>query len=250
MELEGKVAVITGAGQGIGKGIALRLAKDGANIAIVDINPETSNAVADEIKKMGRQAIFVQTDVSSSEQVKKMVEQVVKELGTIDILVNNAAFVKGGGGGFMKEAEDYWDKVIAVSLKGVILCSRYVLDVMIPKQSGRIVSISSDAARVGQQGEVVYSSTKGGILALTKSLAKEIARYGINVNCIAPGATETPAVPLVSEEIREKIVRGIPLRRIGKPEDIAGAVAFLCSSDSDYMTGQVLSVSGGYSMVG
>lgn len=250
MEFEGKVAVITGAGQGIGKGIALRLAKDGANIAVVDINPETSSAVVAEIKKMGRKAIFVNTDVSNSGQVKKMVEQVVKELGTIDILVNDAAYVKGGSGGFLKETEEYWDKVIAVCLKGVILCSRYVLDVMIPKQSGRIVSISSDAARMGQSGEVVYSSTKGGIIAITKSLAKEIARYGIRVNCIAPGATETPAIPQGNPEMREKIIKGIPLRRMGQPEDIAGAVAFLCSKDADYITGQVLSVSGGYSMVG
>ena len=250
MEFDGEVAIVTGAGQGIGKGIALRLAKDGANVAVVDINPQTSNAVVEEIKNLGRKAIFVNTDVSNSEQVKNMVAQVVKELGTVDILVNDAAFVKGGGGGFMKETEDYWDKVIAVCQKGVILCSRYVLDVFIPKQSGCIVSVSSDAARVGQSGEVVYSSTKGAILAITKSLAKEVARYGVRVNCIAPGATETPAVPPFNPEMREKVLRGIPLRRIGQPEDMAGVVAFLCSKDASYITGQVISVSGGYSMVG
>lgn len=250
MQLEGKVAIVTGAGQGIGKAIALRLARDGANIAVADVNPETANATAGEVEGLGRKAIAVKTDVSSSEQVNKMVEQTLRDLGRIDILVNNAAFVADLPQNFIDETEEYWDRVIAVSFKGVVLCSRAVLDTMIEKQSGKIVSISSDAGRVGQGGQTVYSGTKGGVIAFTKALAREVARYSINVNCVSPGATDTPAFQKNPEKIKEVVPKGIPLRRIAKPEDVAGAVAFFCSSDSDYLTGQVMSVSGGYTMIG
>jgi 2-hydroxycyclohexanecarboxyl-CoA dehydrogenase len=249
MELEGKVAIVTGAGQGIGKAIALRLSKEGASVAVVDLNPETAEATTREITGTGGKAIAIKTDVSNSEQVSKMVEQVVSELGTVDILVNNAAFVADLPQKFIDETEDYWDRVIAVCLKGNILCSRAVLDTMIEKQSGKIVNISSDAGRVGQSGQTVYSATKGGIISFSKSLAKEVARYKINVNCISPGATDTPAFQKNPESVKEAVPKGIPLRRIAKPEDVAGAVAFFCSSDADYMTGQVLSVSGGYTMM-
>ena len=250
MRLEGKVAIVTGAGQGIGKAIALRLAQDGANIAVVDINPDTANATAREIEGLGRKAIAIKTDVSNREQVNEMAEQTVRDLGTIDILVNNAAFVADVPQNFIDETEEYWDRVIAVSLKGVILCSRAVLDTMIGKKSGKIVNISSDAGRVGQAGQTVYAGTKGGVIAFTKSLAKEVARYSINVNCVSPGATDTPAFQKNPEPIKEAVPKGIPFRRIAKPEDVASAVAFFCSSDTDYITGQVFSVSGGYTMIG
>lgn len=250
MQLEGKVAIVTGAGEGIGKAIALRLAQDGANIAVAEINPETANVAAGEVEGLGRRAIAIKTDVSSREQVNKMVEQVVRELGTVDILVNNAAFVVDVPQNFIDETEEYWEKVIAVTLKGVILCSRAVLDTMIEKQGGKIVNIASDAGRVGQGGQTVYSAAKGGVIAFTKSLAREVARYSINVNCVSPGATDTPSFQKNPEKIKEVVPKGIPFRRIAKPEEIANAVAFLCSGDSDYMTGQVLSVSGGYTMIG
>lgn len=250
MKTGSKVAIVTGAGQGIGKAIALRLVRDGANLAVVDINPETAEATAREIEGLGRRAIAIKTDVSNSEQVNKMVEQTVRDFGTVDILVNNAAFVAEVPQNFIDETEEYWDRVIAVCLKGVILCSRAVLDTMIEKQGGKIVNISSDAGRVGQPGQTVYAGTKGGIIAFTKSLAREVARHGINVNCVSPGATDTPAFQKNPEKVKEAVPKGIPLRRIAKPEDIAGAVAFLCSIDADYITGQVLSVSGGYTMIG
>lgn len=250
MTIKDKVAIVTGAGQGIGKAIALRLARDGADLAIVDINLETGKATAQEIERLGRKAIAIKTDVSNREQVNKAAEQTVRELGTIDILVNDAAFVAGVPQNFIDETEDYWDRVIAVCLKGYILCSRAVLDRMIEKQSGKIVNISSDAGRVGQPGQTVYSAAKGGIIAFTKSLAKEVARYNININCVAPGATDTPAFQQNPDKIKEAVPKGIPLRRIARPEDVANAVAFFCSSDADYLTGQVLSVSGGFTMIG
>jgi 2-hydroxycyclohexanecarboxyl-CoA dehydrogenase len=250
MELEGKVAIVTGAGQGIGKAIALRLSKEGAGVAVVDLNPDTAEATAREITGAGGKAIAIKADVSNSAQVNEMAKQVVSELGTVDILVNNAAFVADLPQKFIDETEDYWDRVIAVCLKGNILCSRAVLDTMIEKQSGKIVNISSDAGRVGQSGQTVYSATKGGIISFSKALAREVARYKINVNCVSPGATDTPAFQKNPEPVKEAVPKGIPLRRIAKPEDIASAVAFFCSSDADYMTGQVLSVSGGYTMIG
>jgi 2-hydroxycyclohexanecarboxyl-CoA dehydrogenase len=250
MELEGKVAIVTGAGQGIGKAIALRLSKEGASVAVVDLNPDTAEATAREITGAGGKAIAIKADVSNSAQVNEMAKQVVSELGTVDILVNNAAFVADLPQKFIDETEDYWDRVIAVCLKGNILCSRAVLDTMIEKQSGKIVNISSDAGRVGQSGQTVYSATKGGIISFSKALAREVARYKINVNCVSPGATDTPAFQKNPEPVKEAVPKGIPLRRIAKPEDIASAVAFFCSSDADYMTGQVLSVSGGYTMIG
>jgi 2-hydroxycyclohexanecarboxyl-CoA dehydrogenase len=178
-----------------------------------------------------------------------MVQQVLKELGTIDILVNNAGYVAPAMTPFIKETEDYWDKVIAVCLKGVILCSRAVADTMIEKKSGKIVNIASDAARVGQFGQAVYSGAKGGVVAFAKAMAREVARYQINVNCIAPGATNTPAFAQAPQEMRDAAAKIYPLKRVAEVEDIANAVAFLASDEAAFITGQTLSVSGGYTMI-
>lgn len=249
MKIEGNVAIVTGAGQGIGKGIALKLAQKGADIVIADLNTETAETTAREIERLGRKALAVTTDVSDSKQIKNMVEQTVSKLGAIDILVNDAAYVAGLPANFVDEKEDYWDKVLAVCLKGYILCARAVLDTMIEKKSGKIVNITSDAGRVGQPGQTVYSAAKGGIIAFTKSLAKEVARFAINVNAVSPGATDTPNFQLMPDKMKEMIPKGIPLRRIGRPEDVANVVAFLCSNEADYLTGQTISVNGGFSMI-
>lgn len=249
MELKDKVAIVTGGGQGIGRGIALKLAQKGANVAIADLNLETANEVAGEVKALGRQAIAIKTDVTSSASVNQMVQQVLSDLGTVDILVNNAGFVSPSMTPFINETEEYWEKVIAVCLNGVIFCSRAVVDTMIAKKSGKIVNIASDAGRVGQFGQAVYSGAKGGVIAFAKALAREVARYTVNVNCVAPGATNTPAFAKAPAEMREAAAKIYPLRRVAEVEDIANAVAFLSSNESDFITGQVLSVSGGYTMI-
>jgi 2-hydroxycyclohexanecarboxyl-CoA dehydrogenase len=248
MKLKDKVAIVTGGGQGIGEGIALKLGREGAHVAIADLNLDTANAVAGKIKALGCKAIAIQTDVTSSASVNAMVQQVVSTLGTVDILVNNAGYVAPMMRNFTKETEDYWNQVIAVCLNGVILCSRAVVDTMIAKESGKIISIASDAARVGQQGQAVYSGAKGGVVAFSKAIAKELARYKINVNCIAPGATNTPAFQQAPAEMREAAAKIYPLRRVAEVEDIANAVAFLASDEAAFITGQIISVSGGYTM--
>ncbi len=248
MKLVDKIAIVTGGGQGIGEGIALKLAREGAHVAVADLNIETANGVAKKIIELGRKAIAVQTDVTNSASVNAMAQEVLSKFGTIDILVNNAGYVAPMMRNFTKETEDYWNQVIAVCLNGVILCSRAVVDTMIAKESGKIVSIASDAARVGQQGQAVYSGAKGGVVAFSKAIAKELARYKINVNCIAPGATNTPAFQQAPAEMREAAAKIYPLRRVAEVEDIANAVAFLASDEAAFITGQIISVSGGYTM--
>ena len=248
MSFEGKVAIVTGGGQGIGKGIALYLAKLGANVAIVELNMDTAGEVVKEIQGMGRKAIAVHTDVADFEQTKKMADQVIKELGGIDVLVNNAGYVIPEQSLFINEDVPYWQKVISVCYNGVIYCSRSVLDHMIEKKYGKIVSIASDAGRVGQQGQAVYSGAKGAVIAFSKALAREVARYSINVNCVSPGATWGPGMETMPKEMQEKIAKSYLFRRLAQPEDHANAVAFLASDESNYITGQTISVSSGYTM--
>lgn len=249
MDFTGKVVIVTGGGQGIGKGIALYLAKLGSDIAIVELNMDAAGEVVKEIQGMGRKAIAVHTDVADFEQTKKMADQVIKELGGIDVLVNNAGYVKPEQSIFIQEDPEYWKKVINVCYNGVIYCSRAVLDHMIEKTYGKIVSIASDAGRVGQRGQAVYSGAKGAVIAFSKSLAQEVARYKINVNCVSPGATWGPGMETMPQEIQEKIAKSYLFRRLAQPEDHANAVAFLASDESNYITGQTISVSSGYTMI-
>ena len=248
-EFDGKVVIVTGAGQGIGEGIALNFAQLGANVAIPELNMEKAEAVVKKIQAMGRKAIAVKTDVANFEEAKNMAAEVIKKLGGIDILVNNAGYVKPAQSYFIQEDVEYWQKVISVCYNGVIYCSRAVLDHMIEKKYGKIVSISSDAGRVGQRGQAVYSGAKGAVMAFSKALAQEVARYNINVNCVSPGATWGPGMETMPKEMQEKIANSYLFRRLAYPQDHANAVAFLASDKSSYLTGQTISVSSGYTMI-
>jgi len=245
--LEGKVALVTGAGRGIGKAIAERLAAEGAKVAVADIDPATAAATAAEI---GRGAIAVTMDVTDGASVRDAVAETAKQLGPIDVLVNNAGWDKIEP--FVKSQEETWDRVIAINLKGPIRCARAVLDSMIERRSGKIVSIGSDAGRVGSSGEAVYSAAKAGVIGFGRTLAREVARYGINVNVVCPGPTNTPLLQETvggNEKLMASLKQAIPLGRTGEPDDLASAVAFLASDDAGFITGQTLSVSGGLSMV-
>src|SRR4051794_35190694 len=248
MTLDGRVAMVTGAGRGIGAAIAARLAGLGAAIAVCDLDDATAKATADALPT---KSIGVRMDVSDSTAVREAVARIGTELGPIGVLVNNAGFDKIEP--FMDSTEDTWDRLWQVNLKGQIICCKAVLEAhMIPNQSGRIVNIGSDAGRVGSSGEAVYSATKGGVIAFTKTLAREMARNQVTVNCICPGPTDTALLAQIGEDktsgLRGSLAKSIPLRREAQPDDIAGAVAFLCGDDAAYITGQTLSVSGGLTM--
>ena len=249
MKFDGKVAIVTGAARGIGKAIAEGLAKEGATVVVADLLEDLAKETAQEIKSRGGQAIPVKMDITNSKEVKAVVEQLLKQCGKIDVLVNNAGWDKIEP--FVQSTEDTWDKVIAINLKGPVIVTRAVLDNMIQNKYGRIVSIASDAGRVGSSGEAVYSACKGGIIAFSKTLAREVVRYNIAVNCVAPGPTMTPLVEHNMKEnpkLVEALKGAIPMKRLAQPEEIAAAAIFLASDDASYITGQVLSVSGGLTM--
>lgn len=251
MDLQGKVAIITGAGGGIGRGIALKFGSLGANVIVGDIKTEGAAETVSLLEKEGAKGLALKTDITDLVQVQEMVKITLSSFGKVDILVNNAGWDRIEP--FMKNPPDFWDQVIAINLKGPINCTRAVLDPMVDRKYGKIVNISSDAGRVGSSGEAVYSACKGGIIAFTKTMAREMARYSINVNCICPGATDTPLLAELTKgetgaKIIDAMVKAVPFRRLGKPEDIAGAVAFLASDEAAFITGQTLSVSGGLTM--
>ena len=245
--LTGRVAMVTGAARGIGLAIASRLAEEGAKIAIADIN---GDGAAHAAERIGGAAMGVRVDVTDTASIAVGVAAVVERLGTIDVLVNNAGWDKVEP--FVRSEEATWDTVIAINLKGPIACTRAVLDSMIERRSGKIVSISSDAGRVGSAGEAVYAGAKAGIIGFSKTLARELARYGINVNVVCPGPTNTALFHEMAggnEKLASSLKQAIPLGRLGEPEDLAGAVAFLASDDASFVTGQTLSVSGGLTMI-
>jgi 2-hydroxycyclohexanecarboxyl-CoA dehydrogenase len=249
--LNGKVAIVTGAAQGIGRAIALRLAAEGAAVAVADIKTDTAEQTAAEIRAAGGKAISVKLDVSKLDDAIAAADRVERELGPIDVLVNNAGWDKVEP--FLDNTPETWDRVIAINFRGPLNCCKAVAPRMQARGAGKIVSISSDAARVGSTGEAVYAGCKAGIIGFSKTLARELARYKINVNVVCPGPTETQLLRDAMagrEGVLDAMARGIPFRRLGKPEDLAGAVAFLASADADFVTGQVLSVSGGLTMVG
>ncbi|CAM3415628.1 3-oxoacyl-[acyl-carrier-protein] reductase [Aeromicrobium ponti] len=247
MKLEGKAALVTGASRGIGREIALGLAKQGADIAVNYSGSETrANEVVDEIKALGRNAFAVQCDVSDSESVANMVKETIEKFGKLDILVNNAGITKDNL--IMRMKEDEWDDVININLKGVFLCTKAVTRQMMKQRSGRIINISSIVGVSGNPGQANYVAAKSGVIGLTKTSAKELASRGITVNAIAPGFITTDMTDKLNEEVKDQMLKQIPLARFGDPADIANVAVFLASEDSRYMTGQTLHVDGGMVM--
>jgi 2-hydroxycyclohexanecarboxyl-CoA dehydrogenase len=247
-KLDHKVAIVTGSGRGIGRGIVEKLATEGASVVVSDVVERSARETAAAI---GEKAVGLRADVTSKESVEAMLKEVMAHFGHIDILVNNAGWDKVQP--FLESNESDWEKVIAINLYGTLHCCKAVLPVMIAQGYGKVVNIASDAGRVGSSGEAVYSATKGGIIAFTKTLAREMARHKINVNCICPGPADTLLFAQIGEEnpkLREALEKAIPFRRLARPEDVANAVAFLASDEAEYITGQTLSVSGGLTMAG
>ncbi len=246
MDFKGQVVIVTGGARGIGKAICEAFAKRGANIAVVDLMDEEAVKTADELKALGVESISIKCDVSKSEDVKEMFNTVVEKLGGVDILVNNAGITRDTLVLRMKEEE--WDAVIDVNLKSAFLCSKEALKLMAKKRFGRIINISSIVAFTGNPGQVNYSASKAALLGLTKTIAKEYASRGITCNAVAPGFITTAMTEALPDNIKEEMLKNIPLRRFGSPEDVANAVVFLASTEAGYITGQVIHVNGGMYM--
>ena len=247
MQLDGKVALVTGASRGIGRSIALMLAARGADIVINYAgNTEAAEKTKAEVEALGRKAMVIKADVGDTAACEAMVAEVVKEMGKIDILVNNAGITRDGLLMRMKEAD--WDAVLTTNLKSVYNCTKAVIKYMMKARSGRIVSISSVVGAMGNAGQANYAAAKAGIMGFTKAVAKEVASRGITVNAVAPGFIATDMTAVLPEKVVESLKAAIPMGRLGAPEDIAKAVAFLVSEDAAYITGQTLHVNGGMFM--
>jgi len=261
MGIRDRVALVTGAGRGIGRQICLTLSEEGARVAVNDVFQERADAVAEEIRQAGGQAMGVVADVTDLEAVTAMVSRIADEWGSLDILVNNAGIpvvtsaedaTVAGGQFFSQSDRAQWDRTMGLITYGVLNCSRAVIEGMSERGWGRIISVISDAGRVGEPRLVAYSLAKAGVVGFSKALAKEVGRYCVTVNCVSPGTTETEATAEWLQAQGERIMRQYPLakglNRLGQPADIADAVAFLASQRAEWITGQVLSVNGGYSM--
>ena len=246
MRLLDKKAIVTGAGQGIGRAIALKFAREGADVAVAELNPESGAKTREAVDSLGRKALLISVDVADPRQVHAMVEQVLMEWGRVDVLVNNAGFDRGAT--LLKVKEEDWDAVLGVHLKGTFNCIQAVAPPMIEKGCGKIVNLSSVWGKSGAVAEIAYSSAKAGIIGLTKSVARELARHQINVNVVLPGLILTPTIAKMAEKYQTMIIEQTPLHRMGEPEEVANVVAFLASDEASYMTGAVVEVSGGWNM--
>lgn len=239
-----KVALITGGTRGIGRAIALKLSEKGYNIAISYINNnKKAQEVVDEIEKNNVKALAIKADVSKEEEVNNMMKVINKELGNIDVLVNNAGITRDNL--LIRMKTEDWDQVIDTNLRGVFLCTKAVARGMMKKRYGKIVNIASIVGISGNTGQGNYSASKAGVIGFTRSIAKELGSRGINVNAVAPGFIETDMTQVLEDNIKDEMLKSIPLNRAGKPEDVANLVVFLCSEKADYITGQVIHVDGG-----
>jgi 2-hydroxycyclohexanecarboxyl-CoA dehydrogenase len=246
MRFDGKTAVVTGAASGIGKATAEAFAKAGAHAILADLSQDKGEEAAAQFRAAGLQATFIPLDVTSDASIAEFAAKALA-LGEVHILANVAGYGKGQP--FVDNTPDFWDRVVDVNLMGPIKLTRALLDPMIARRSGKIVNVASDAGRVGSSGETVYSGAKGGLISFTKGLAREMARYQINVNSVCPGPTETPMLMALPENHLEAFRKAIPLKRFAQPGEIASAVLFFASDHANYITGQTLSVSGGLAMV-
>ncbi len=252
--LDGKNVIVTGGGGAIGGAICRRFAGYGAKVGVFDKNLEGANKVADEIRKEGGRAFVSGVDIADYDAVGKAIAQFESEIGPTDVLVNNAGWDRFAN--FVDTTPDLWDQLIAINLRGPLNMSHFVLKGMVARGHGRVVNIASDAGRVGSSQEAVYSACKGGIIAFTKTVAREVARRGVTLNSVCPGPTDTPLLAAVAgadergQKVRAALVSAIPMKRVGQPDDIPGAVCFLASDDAAFITGQTLSVSGGLTMHG
>jgi 2-hydroxycyclohexanecarboxyl-CoA dehydrogenase len=251
--MSNRVALVTGGGQGIGQGISQVLGGRGFRVAVADLNAETAQATARSITEVGGTAIAVTADVTDTASVQAAVKMVTEELGPVEVAVNNAGFDDFMR--FLDTTEDFWDRILDVNFKGALRVVQAVVPGMAERGWGRVVNIGSDAGRVGSSLEAVYSGAKGGIIAFTKTLAREVATKGVTVNTVCPGPTDTPSLRKFAgnsgqdgEKVIAGLTRAVPMRRLASPADVAAAVAFFASDDTSYITGQTLSVSGGLTM--
>jgi 2-hydroxycyclohexanecarboxyl-CoA dehydrogenase len=241
--LEDKIAIVTGAGRGIGQAIARKLAAEGATVVVTDLDEASAIQTADALTG----AVAIHADVSDRQAVQAMADRVVQQFGRVDVLVNNAGWDKASP--FVDSDPADWDRAIAINLYGVLHTCKAVLPLMAARGGGAVVNLGSDAGRVGSSGEAVYSAAKGGVIAFTKSLAREMARHQIRVNCVCPGPTDTALfASFAGPKLREALTKAIPFRRLGQPTDVANVVAFLASDEASFVTGQTVSVSGGLTM--
>jgi 2-hydroxycyclohexanecarboxyl-CoA dehydrogenase len=248
MNLNGKTAVVSGAASGIGRATAECLAQAGAHVILADVNEIGGEAAAAAIRASGHGADFRRVDLTDTASIEALRRDVITLREGVDIVANVAGWGKTEP--FVKNTPEFWRKMIELNLLGTIQLTRAFLDPMIARRAGKIVNVASDAGRVGSLGESVYSGTKGGVIAFTKGLAREMARFDINVNCVCPGPTDTPLMAAVPDKLKEAFAHATPMRRLAKPSEIADAILFFASARADFVTGQVLSVSGGLTMAG